>query len=88
VLALRGRRCDELLDNLRARRGGAPRRPTSTVRVSAPCRWPNVSVRAFSPPHTPCPWPTATPADAVLDQLPVIAAPCGALALVELLRPA
>jgi hypothetical protein len=39
-------------------------------------------------PHTPCPWPAATPADAVLDQLPGIAAPCAALALVELLRPA
>jgi hypothetical protein len=36
----------------------------------------------------PCPWPAATPADAVLDQLPGIAAPCAALALVELLRPA
>jgi hypothetical protein len=55
VLALCGRRRDELLDSLRARRGGAPRRLTSTVRVPALCRWPNVSVRSFSPPHSPLP---------------------------------
>jgi hypothetical protein len=74
ILALRGRSRDGLLDNLRARRGGAPpaadqHGPGAGAIPLAEC----LGTFFLATPQPACPPPAATPTDAVLDQLPGIA---------------
>ena len=74
ILALRGRSRDGLLDNLRARRGGAPpaadqHGPGAGAIPLAEC----LGTFFLATPQPACPPPAATPTDAVLDELPGIA---------------
>ena len=88
ILALRGRSRDELLDNLRVRRGGAPAAdqhgPGAGAVPLADC----LDTFFLASPQTTCPRPAETPTDAVLDQLPGIAVTVRGRQLGELLRPA
>jgi uncharacterized Zn finger protein len=89
VLALRGRDREELLDNLRARRGGAPpaadqHGPGAGAVALTDC----LDTFFLATPQPVSPLPAATPADAVLDQLPDIGVTVRGQGLTELLRPA
>jgi uncharacterized Zn finger protein len=89
ILALRGRSRVELLDNLRARRGGAPpaadqHGPGAGATPLAEC----LGTFFLATPQPACRRPAATPPDAVLDQLPGISVTVRGHELVELLRPA
>lgn len=89
ILALRGRSREELLDNLRARRGGAApaadqHGPAAGAVPLADC----LDTFFLAVPLPPCPPPAATAADALLDQLPTTGVSVRGHELVELLRPA
>jgi uncharacterized Zn finger protein len=86
ILALRGRDRDELLDNLRARRGDAP--PAADQHGSGAVPLADCLDRfwlAASPP--PGPPPAPTPVDALVDQLPGIGITVRGHGIAELLRP-
>jgi uncharacterized Zn finger protein len=88
ILALRGRSRDELLDNLRARRGGAPpaadrHGPAAGAVPLADCL--DTFFLATRQPTGPP--PAASPADTLLDQLPATGVVVRGHDLVELLRP-
>jgi uncharacterized Zn finger protein len=89
ILALRGRSRDELLDNLRARRGGGP--PAADQHGPGACAVPLADCLGMFFLATPQPAstrPAQTPTDAVLDQLPDIDVTVRGQQVGELLRPA